>query len=54
MNKLIVKKGRKIIGYCYQQNDSFWYVFGKPSQNVVISFECSSLVDGMKKILKKN
>ena len=47
----IVKNGRKIIGYVYTQNGSFWYVFGKPSQTCVISFECSSIEDGINKIL---
>jgi hypothetical protein len=49
--KHIVKKGRKIIGYVVHKHDgTFWYVFGKPSQNVVIEFSCDSKEMGISRI----
>lgn len=46
--KHLVKNGRKVKGFVYQKNDgSFWYAFGKPSQDNYISFACRSLEHGI-------
>lgn len=49
--KHIVKRGRKILGFVYQDmKGHFWYAFGKPSQSNYISFYCSSLEQGIARI----
>ena len=50
MEKTIVKKGKKIVGFVYKQNDSFWFAFGKPSQRESVSFACKDIEEGIKSI----
>ena len=51
MDKHLVKLGRKILGFVYQDKQGvWWYAFGKPSQSSYISFACASLKDGQNKI----
>jgi hypothetical protein len=50
MKKYLVKKGNKIKGFVYFQNGSYWYAFGRPSQNNYIGFECSSIEQGIARI----
>jgi hypothetical protein len=54
MEKHLVKKGRRIIGFIYEQNNSFWYSFGRPSQDSYISFECNSIEQGIARIEMHN
>ncbi len=50
-NKCLIKKGNKIIGFVYKDNQgAFWYAFGKPSQSNFISFECTGFEHGIEKI----
>lgn len=49
--KHLVKRGRKIIGFVYQDyKGQYWYQFGRPSQDNYISFACSSIEQGVAKI----
>ena len=48
--KTLIKKGRKIVGFVYENNSEFWFAFSKPSQSEYISFKCNSIEDGEKKI----
>lgn len=48
--KHLVKKGKRILGFVYIQNNDYWYAFGKPSQNGYIAFRCNSLEQGIAKI----
>lgn len=51
MKQHLVKKGRKILGFVYQDSKGyFWYAFGKPSQACYIAFECNSLEQGIARI----
>lgn len=50
MKRHIVKNGKKIKGFVFMQNGSYWYAFGKPSQNNYIAFECSSIEQGIARI----
>lgn len=50
--KHIVKQGRKIIGFTWENKDGFWFAFGKPSQSSYLSFACSSIEDGKRNIEK--
>ena len=51
MKKILVKKGKKIIGFVSQYgNGQYYYAFGKPSQNNIISFECNSIEQGIARI----
>ena len=52
VNKQLVKKGRKIIGFVYKSGNDYYYAFGKPSQPSYISFKCKSFQDGKNKINK--
>jgi len=45
--KHLVKSGRRIKGYVYQDQEGWWYVFGKPSQTEYIAFACRSLEHGI-------
>lgn len=36
----LVKVGRRIKGFVFEQNGSWWYAFGRPSQDNYISFAC--------------
>lgn len=46
--KTLVKNGKKIKGFVFQKNDgSFWYAFGKPSQNNYIAFACKDIEHGI-------
>jgi hypothetical protein len=47
MKKHIVKDGKRIKGFVYFSNDSWWYAFGKPSQDSYIAFACRSLEHGI-------
>ena len=50
--KHIVKKGKKIIGFVYESNDTWFFAFGKPSQSEYISFACKNLDEGIELIKK--
>ena len=50
MEKTIVKQGKKIIGFVYKSNGSFWFAFGKPSQREFVSFACKDINEGIKSI----
>lgn len=46
--KHLVKSGRRIKGYVYQdQEGGWWYALGKPSQTDYIAFACRSLEHGI-------
>lgn len=46
--KTLVKNGKKIKGFVYQTNDgSWWYAFGKPSQDNWIAFSCRDKSHGI-------
>lgn len=48
MKKHIVRNGKKIRGFVWQKKDgSFWYAFGRPSQEGYIAFSCRSLEHGI-------
>lgn len=48
MNKHLVKSGRKIKGFVYQDRENkWWYAFGKPSQNTYMAFACKDLEHGI-------
>jgi len=48
MKKHLVKRGRKVIGFVYQdRNGQFWYAFGRPSADNYIAFACRSLEHGI-------
>ncbi len=48
MKKHLVKNGNKIKGFVYQKGDgSYWYAFGKPSQDSYIAFACRDLSHGI-------
>lgn len=48
MKKHLVKNGKRIKGFVYQKQDgSFWYAFGKPSQDNYIAFACRDLEHGI-------
>jgi hypothetical protein len=43
MAKQLIKNGRKIKGFTYQDKDGqYWYAFGKPSQDNYMAFACRS------------
>lgn len=47
-NKVIVKDGKRIIGFVYKDMEgNFWYAFGRPSQSNYIAFRCKSIEHGM-------
>jgi hypothetical protein len=48
--KHLVKKGRRIKGFVFEQNGSWWYAFGRPSQDNYISFACDSLEQGIARV----
>lgn len=50
--KKIVKKGRKVVGFAYDDSSGqSWYAFGKPSQvGGYISFACGSISEGVEKV----
>jgi len=51
MKKHLVKRGRKVIGFVYQDsNGQFWYAFGRPSADNYIAFACRSLEAGIASI----
>jgi hypothetical protein len=53
MKKELVKIGRKIIGFTWQdQKGQYWFAFGKPSQSEYIAFACDSIEQGRNKILE--
>jgi len=45
--KHLVKNGNRIKGFVYQSQDSWWYAFGKPSQEQYIAFACRDLEHGI-------
>lgn len=48
MKKTLIKRGNRIKGFVYQDaKGSFWYAFGKPSQNNFIAFACRSIEHGI-------
>ena len=48
MKKVLIKRGRRIKGFVYQNNAGEWYyAFGKPSQDNYISFKCRDKEHGM-------
>jgi hypothetical protein len=48
MKKHLVKNGKRIKGFIYQKADgTFWYAFGKPSQDNYIAFACRDLEHGI-------
>lgn len=49
--KHLVKNGRKIKGFVYQdKNGQWWYAFGRPSQDAYISFAACNLEHGIASI----
>lgn len=51
MKRQIIKRGKKIIGFVYQKQDgSYWYAFGRPSQDNYISFKCRDFEHGTAQI----
>ena len=47
-NTHLVKYGNKIKGFVYIKPDgSFWYGFGKPCDENIISFKCRSIEHGI-------
>jgi len=49
--KHLVKNKRKIVGFVYQKKDgTFWYAFGKPSQDSWIEFQCNSIEQGIARV----
>ena len=51
-NKVIIKNGKKIIGFIEIKGDKFLYAFCKPSASQYISFETDSLEKARNKILQ--
>ena len=48
MEKHLVKNGRKIRGFVYQDKQGlWWYAFGKPSQDNWMAFACRDLEHGI-------
>lgn len=48
MEKHLVKNGKKIKGFVFQDPDKkWWYAFGKPSRDNYIAFACKSLEHGI-------
>ena len=48
MKKYIVRNGKKIKGFVYQKSDnSWWYAFGRPSQDSYIAFSCRDKQHGI-------
>jgi hypothetical protein len=46
--KKLVRNGKRIKGFVWQKQDgSFWYAFGKPSQDSYIAFACKSIEHGI-------
>lgn len=45
--KYLVKRGNRIKGFVYQQNGSWWYAFGRPSQDNWIAFACRDKEHGL-------
>lgn len=50
MKKHLVKSGKRILGFVYQQGEQWCYSFGKPSQSQYISFHCDSLEQGIARV----
>jgi len=51
MKKHLVKDGKRILGFVYQDSKGdYWYAFGKPSQPEYIAFACKSLESGIASI----
>lgn len=50
MNKHIVKRGRRILGFVGKNGRDLFYAFGKPSQSSYMAFYCSSVDEGIQKI----
>jgi len=48
MKKHLVKNGRRIKGFVYQDSkNEWWYSFGKPSQDNYIAFKCRDKEHGI-------
>ena len=47
MKKTIVRNGKRIKGFVYENSNGYWYAFGKPSQNNYISFQCRDIEHGI-------
>jgi hypothetical protein len=48
MKKHLVKNGRKIKGFVWQDTKGlWWYAFGKPSQDEYMAFGCRDLEHGI-------
>lgn len=50
MNKHLVKRGRRILGFVGKNGNELFYAFGKPSQGSYMAFYCTSIEEGVKKI----
>jgi hypothetical protein len=49
--KTIIKKGRTTIGFVYKtKENTYFFAFGKPTASSYISFQCSSMDDGISRV----
>lgn len=53
-NKVIIKKGKKIIGFIEIKGDKYFYAFCKPSAPQYIAFETDSLDKARNRILENH
>ena len=47
MKKILIKRGKRIKGFVYENNKGWWYAFGKPSQDCYVSFACKDKESGI-------
>lgn len=47
MTSTLVKQGRKIRGFVYQNAEGWWYAFGRPSAGQWIAFACRDKEHGI-------
>ena len=53
--KYLVKNGRKIKGFVYQDSQqNWWFAFGRPSQDNYIAFACRSKEHGIASVEMKS
>jgi hypothetical protein len=53
--KHLVKNGRKIKGFVYQDSQqNWWFAFGRPSQDNYIAFACRSKEHGIASVEMKS
>jgi len=50
MKNVLVKKGKRILGFVNENSYGYFYAFGRPSQASYIAFTCSSIEQGIAKI----